>query len=181
MLSITRRAIVALFISGVLSLSAQSLTPAQIQTLRTDILADPAFASVPNNDDGHFAIAAAYNQQASPNFTVWKTSVFTKDVFDGLNWTEFIARSAGERDAFTLMMRNGVINPSRPNIRQGLNDIFSGAGGANTRTALLAIFKRLTTRAEKLFAAGTGSDATPATMTFEGSLSYQDVAVARNQ
>ena len=74
----------------------------------------------------------------------------------------------------------GAINFSRPNVRQGLQDIFSGAGGASQRTHLLAIGRRLTTRAEKLFSAGTGSTASPGTMGFEGNLSYQDVQEARN-
>jgi hypothetical protein len=36
------------------------------------------------------------------------------------------------------------------------------------------------TRAEKLFATGTGSDAVPAQLTFEGSVSGNDVRQARN-
>ena len=110
------------------------LTTAQLQTLKADILADPAFASIPNNDDGNFAIAAVYNALASPAWRVWKTSVTTSECKDAINWTEYI----------------------------------------------MALAKRDATRAEKLFSTGTGSDATPATMTFEGSLSYSDVSAARN-
>lgn len=154
------------------------LTTAQLATLKADILVN--FPSVANNDDGHFAIAAAYNLLASPAWTVWKTSLETKAVFDALEWTAFIARSTGERDAFGLMMRDGVIDPSRSNIRQGINDIFSGPGGATQRASLVALAKRFAARAEKLFSTGTGTDAVPATMTFEGNLSYSDVSAARN-
>lgn len=156
------------------------LTTAQQATLKADILADPTFSAMPNNDDSNFAIAAAYNLAASPTWTVWKSAVSTAEVKDSVNWTEYIGRSAGERAAFELMVSNGIINPSRANVRQGLTDIFSGAQGATTRNALLAISKRSATRAEKLFSTGTGSDASPATMGFEGTLSYQDVSAARN-
>lgn len=155
-----------------------ALTTAQLALLKADILA--AFPGVPNTDDQNFAIADAYNLLASPAFIVWKSTLETKAVFDALEWTTFIGRSVGERDAFTLMMRNGVIDPSRPNIRQGFTDIFSGPSGATQRASLLVLAKRSATRAEKLFSTGTGTDALPATMTFEGNLSFSDVSAARN-
>jgi len=58
--------------------------------------------------------------------------------------------------------------------------VFSGAGGATTRANLTAISKRDATRIEKLLATGTGSDAVPAVMAFEGNVSYQDIELARN-
>lgn len=155
------------------------LTLAQQQVLHDDIVADPAFNSVPTNADGHFAIAAAYNLPAAPAFIAWRTNVPTADCKKAMIWTEFVARSAGERDAWQFMLSNGFINAGDPNIRQGIQDVFSGPGGAASRAALVAIAKRAATRAEQLFATGTGSDASPATMTFEGALSFQDVEAAR--
>lgn len=156
------------------------LTPAQLTTLKADINADPVLAAHPNNSDGAFAIAVAYNLPASPVFRVWKTNVPTAVCKQAMVWTEFIGRSVGERDAWVFMLSNGFINAADANVRQGVSDIFSGAGGAGSRTALLAISKRDATRAEKLFATGTGSDAVPAVMSFEGNLTYQDVDSARN-
>lgn len=156
------------------------LTSSQAAALKADILADPVLNAYSNNSDGAFAIAAAYNLVATPTFTVWKTDVPTKDAKKAMVWTEYIARSAGERDAWQFMLSNGTINPADVNVRQGIQDIFSGAQGAQTRTNLTTIAKRSATRAEKLFATGTGTDVSPATMSFEGSLSYQDVEQARN-
>lgn len=156
------------------------LTTAQLQALKADILLDGALASLPNNSDAAFTIAAAYNQLASPNFTVWRTDVPVKDAKKATVWTEYIGRSQGERDAYQFMLSNGILDASDTNIRQGITDIFSGPTGANTRAALTAIAKRFATRAEKLFATGTGSDAAPAVMSFEGTLSFQDVEQARN-
>jgi hypothetical protein len=162
------------------------LTLAQLQALKADIAADPALASQPMNADGSFAIAELYNQPASPAFRVWRTNIPVSDLKQAAVWTEFIARSAGERDAWQFMLAGGSaqsgssINAADPNIRQGIQDIFSGPGGVGSRANLTAIAKRDATRAERLFATGTGSEAVPATMTFEGSLSYQDVEAARS-
>lgn len=156
------------------------LTTAQGLTLKTDILADPAFASVPNNSDGNFLIASAYNAVIAPAFRVWRTNVPTTDCKTAMVWTEYIARSAGERDAWQFMLSNGFLNAADPNVRQGIQDIFSGPGGVTSRTNLANIAKRDATRAEKLFSTGTGTEALPATMSFEGFLSFQDVQDARS-
>lgn len=155
------------------------LTSAQLATLKADILADAAFTGVPMNSDGDFLIAAAYNLLSSPAFIVWRTDVPTKDVKKAIVWTEYIGRSVGERDAFTLMISNGIINAADTNIRQGITDCFSGPTGASTRANLTAITKRTALRIEKVLATGTGSDASPGTMTFEGTISFQDIGAAR--
>ena len=156
------------------------LTTEQLQALKADIAADPAFEEVVHNSDGAFFIASIYNLTADPAFTVWKTDVPTAECKTGMMWTEYIGRSAGERDAWKFMLANGTINAADVNIRQGIADVFSGPQGAMTRANLLAIAKRFATRAEKLFAVGAGTDASPATMGFEGTLSYQNIMLAWN-
>jgi hypothetical protein len=166
------------------------LTDTQKQTLKADIAANTATVpwqgtptainTLPDNSDANFAIAGWYNQTAAPSWRVWRTNVPVKDCKKATTWTEYIGRSQGERDAWGFMLSNGILDASDPNVRQGILDIFSGPSGANTRAALTAIAKRDATRAEKLFSTGTGADANPATMGFEGALSYQDVGSARN-
>ena len=58
--------------------SSLMLTPPQLATLKTDILADATLNAFPNTADGAFEITTAYNIVASPDFWVWRTSV-TKD------------------------------------------------------------------------------------------------------
>ena len=159
-----------------------ALTTAQLAALKADILLDPVLSAQPMNSDGAFAIAAAYNLTAVPQFVVWRTDIPTKDVKKSVVWTEFIGRSAGERDSFQFMLSNGVINGADANVRQGINDIFSGASGATSRAQLTTLAKRDATRAQKLFSTGLGTTASPATPTFEDSftLSFQDVEAARN-
>ena len=164
------------------------LTTTQLVALKADILADPAFTSIPNNEDGAVTIANAYNLPAALDFWVWRTRVSQEEIVGVTtpdntvwSWTIYIGRSQGERDGWREMFADtGAINLSRLNVRQGLQDIFSGAGGLAQRTHLLAVGRRKSTRAEKLFAAGTGSTASPATMSVEGNLPYQDVLSARS-
>jgi hypothetical protein len=73
----------------------------------------------------------------------------------------------------------GSFNPSLTDMRAGFDSIFSGAGGVNTRAALLALYKRSARYIEKIFATGTGTDASPGTLVYEGTISYQDVQDAR--
>ncbi len=171
-----------------------ALTPAQLATLKANIAADPVLAAKPNNSDGNAEIAAAYDLPAAPAFWAWRTTVleneFTRDPALGTDgatvsnwsWTVYIARTQGERDAWARLFMGGAggCNPSLANVRQAVTDIFSGAGGATQRTHLLNVARRTTTRAEKLFAAGTGTAASPAVMGFEGRLSAADVDAARN-
>lgn len=158
------------------------LTSAQQATLKADIAANPDLNSKPNNSDGAFEIARLYNLAASPSFTVWKSLVSIKDVGDKFNGTELAGMTTANQTRLqtVALFSPGGVNPSLLDRRQMFDDIFSGAGGANTRANLLALWKRFATRVEKLFATGTGSDPSPATMTFEGAISYQDVDTARN-
>lgn len=156
------------------------LTSAQLATLKADILADPVLAAYPMNSDGAYAIAQAYNALASPAFTVWKTNVTRNEVGKAFVASALAAITAGNNDKLNNFAAwNEVVNPSRADQRAFFDDVFSVAAGASTRAALLVLWKRSATRLEKLFATGTGSDASPATMVVEGSIPYQDVEMAR--
>ena len=159
-----------------------ALTASQKTAIKSAILADPALSALPNNSDGNDAIAKALNQTASPSFTVWKTNVSITKVGDNIIGTELAGLTSLNTDRLrtVILLSSEGVNPSLSDRRAFFDDIFSGAGGANTRAKLLILWKRLATRAEKACATGTGSDASPATLSFEGSLSWQDVEEARN-
>lgn len=155
------------------------LTEAQLTTLKADIEADPILSALPSNIDSAFEIAAAYNLLANPAHIVWRTRVSTDEIMNnGFVWTAVDTLNVGKARIWDWMSRLGFINPSKANIRQGLVDAF-GAGSAMAQ-GILPHLKRGATRAEKLFATGTGSDASPGTLTFEGSLGFHDVDEARN-
>lgn len=149
------------------------LTPAQLTTLKADILADPVLAAYPVNSDGAFAIAEAY--KAETTFIVWRTSVPVDEIVNnGFIWTAVDTLQAGKARIWDWMRESGQINPSKANVRQGLQDAFGA-----TQPNIAQHLKRAANRGEKLFATGTGTTANPGTMTFEGELSYQDVERAR--
>ena len=152
------------------------LTPEQKQTLKTNIQSTPAANAL--YVDGNLAgLAAYYNAESNPAHIVWKTNVPLNDVGRTFNAAEL----AGLTQLNTSRLQNLAawlatgVNPSVTAVRQFFDDIFSGAGGTNTRPALLALWKRTATRLEQVFATGTGSTANPATLVVEGSLSYTDL------
>ena len=147
------------------------LSPAQSATLKSDVAANTAVIpagqpwtgsfggmpinAVPNSGDGNTAIAGWYNLAASPAFTRWRKLVPLSEISKKINGTVTVLINAG-----------GGLDASLADQRRFFDDIFSGAGGTTTRADLLALWKKPSTNAEKLFATGTGSDATPATSAF---------------
>jgi hypothetical protein len=156
------------------------LTTAQAATVKAAILADGALApltSGPGTD--YAAIAAAMSADAAPAFVVWR-SVFTpaqsrKAIVSAI--TQLDNLTVGKRDALLYMVADNI-NSTDAASRQALDDL---CGTQNTlKAALLAAQKRNATRIEKVLATGTGSDAVPATATYEGGLSLGDVAAMFN-
>jgi len=159
------------------------LTDAQKQMLKAAIEADQALAAQPINSDGAFVIADALNQPVAPDYIVWRTSVELEEITqNGFDWTLVDALNVGQARIWEWLFGNPsrTINPSKPNVRQGIANVWTGSAPKNAvQVAVLGHCKRKATRIEKLLATGTGSDASPATMGFEGPLSYQDVQDAR--
>lgn len=167
-----------------------SLTASQLATLKAAIVSEPTWNALPNNDDGNAALAAVLNQTAVPDFIVYKTTLSRHEILTGASlegtvftWTggAYITRSQGERDAFREIFNStGAVDPRLPSIIAAFNDIFSGAGGATNRAHIAAISKRKATYAEKVLATGTGSLASPASLTLDGPISSTDINTARN-
>lgn len=158
-----------------------ALTTPQLQTLKTAINADPALSSQPMNSDGDYNIALAFQAVSNPAFTVWRSKVSileTGQAFNGTEWAGMTTANHTRLQTVAQYLDSGY-NASKADLRAMFNDIWSGAGGTVTRANLLVIWKRIANRAEALFATGTGSDAVPATMNFEGALDPADVHAAR--
>jgi hypothetical protein len=160
-----------------------ALTTAQKTTFKADIIAasDPACIALeasPTNSDFANAVAALYNANASPDYWVYKTNATLPDIGNAIVATELAGLTSLNVDRLSVIAQYAPsgINPSLADRRAAFDDIFSGAGGANTRTALAVLWRRLGRRVEKLLkTAGDGSTGTPATLGYEGPLSYQDV------
>lgn len=148
-----------------------SLTNEQLLVLKAEIDADPVLAAVPKTPDGVLAVLAAMKADASPAFIVWKTAVNPDEIMrNGMDWTRVDNLSVGKARIWEWMIRLGTFNPSKANIRAGIDATWVGtAADLAVRAIVYTHCKRNATRFEKLFAAGIGSDASPATMAFESS------------
>lgn len=157
------------------------LTTQQTAALRAAIDADQTLSALPNNPDGNAAVAAILNVTAAPAFIVWRTDVPIDEIMrNGMDWARVDNLSVGKARIWDWLGRLGSFDASRPNIRAGIDACWVGtAADLAVRAAVYTHCKRNATRAEKLFATGTGSDAVPATMTFQGELSARDVEEAR--
>ena len=92
------------------------------------------------------------------------------------------AITAGNNDKLANFAAwNETIDPQRADQRAFFDDIFSVAAGATTRAALNALWRRTTTRAENIFAVGTGTEASPAVLGWEGNVSLNDISDALNR
>lgn len=168
-----------------------TLSQAQLQTLATDLQNNTnqtvidALAAGNNN-----ALAEWYNQQASPDFFVFLNSVTVDEVRKSLDWSEVLDDTNGLTDlqqfGFNTLFSNGDYDPSNPNNRTALINIFP-PGMTNTRQAVLADATKLASNAEKLFSTtatgpggGDGSAANQsAVSSFLGTLSSNDINLAR--
>lgn len=156
-----------------------ALTPAQLSTLKAAINAetDAAFVAsrTANNEQG---MADWYN--VASTFVGWKSRVTLLETGQAFNGTEWAAMTSANHTRLTdvaLWISTGY-DASKADIRAMFNDIWSAAGGAVTRASLLALWKRVALRGEKLYCTGTGSDASPGVFVFEGNITAQNVSDA---
>lgn len=158
-----------------------ALTPEQMATLKADIQADPTMSALPNTNAGNMLIAEMYEALASPVFTVWKTYVTVEEIMaNGFDWTRVDAATVGKARIWEWMTNQGSMNPSKANVRAGINDAWSGAPNASHLAGITAHLHRSANRLEKLLAVGTGSVASPAVMGYEGSISPDELESVRN-
>jgi hypothetical protein len=162
---------------------------------------------VPNNGDGNFAVAGWYNQTASPAHIVWRDlpmeTILGLITYASMTPADAVptspdsavqvwkARSlACQGKQFNL--QNLTIGRStapmkRTNYRAAMQDCLTnlpaGASGnliAANWVGVRDAAKFSATYAEKLFATGTGSTATPADLGYEGAITGDDAEQARN-
>lgn len=158
------------------------MTPAQLIVLKAAILAETDPTLVQARTAGATGLMKEF-YNGSSTFVVWKTLVTVREtgkVFNGSEWASMTSANHTRLTDVALWVGMGY-DASKADIRAMFDDIWSGAGGAATRANLLALWKRFATRAEKLFCTGTGIDAVPGLLVFEGSVSEYDIVQATTQ
>ncbi len=158
------------------------LTNAQKLILKNWILA---------NRGGVFdqAAADALNAAATPTYYVYRTAVPMSEIMlNGFDWARVDNLSVGKARIWDWMNQadpiNRSINPSKSNIRAGINAVWTGtAADLAVRAAVYLHCQRLATVAEKLLKAtgnGTAADGSgdgPATcgVNADGEVTLQNV------
>jgi hypothetical protein len=152
------------------------LTPEQKATLKMAIVADNALNAL--YTDGNLSgLAAAINSVAQPEFIVWKTSVSVDEIMrNGMDWARVDNLTVGKARIWDWLGRLGSFDASKPNVRVGIDSAWVGtAADVVVRASIYTHCKRSATFVEKLLASGTGSDANPATMSYEGEVSWSEL------
>jgi len=130
----------------------------------------PEIATAITNKDLQ-AITGFYNEDDPGGALCWRPVMSVYEIKQQIVWTEYLATSVTEKQTFELIISNGEIQSSDPNIRAGIADIFAGPQLAQTRANLLNAAQRIMNRLELLFADTAES---PATLVVEGPLSASD-------
>jgi hypothetical protein len=177
-----------------------SLTGAQVTAIQTFLLATPSI--MPAVRAGQTDVVTGF-LNADSTMKVWRTFTNINDINNNINWANFTPSTiatGGGQDAMNFMLacqgkqfnlqnlinsanRSGQLATGLGNIRAGLQDsltgIQSGAAGAilggGWANVQLAI-QRFASNYESLFATGTGTQASPASLVYEGPISRIDAA-----
>ena len=173
---------------------------AQLQTLRTAILADATLAEMVAAGNIGPALSVL-NAIIEPVFIVWRSSTATQEIYDAITWAKLTPNDTPDGTALwtnralscqgkqfnvqTLLQGRESINSARQNVQSGLQDALtnvpSGAGGATVSAgwaAVRLVMQRQATRGEKVFAIGPGTAANPASLGFEGMITDSDIEAA---
>lgn len=157
------------------------LTPAQAATFAADVAVDPTLSALPPNSDSATTIAKAYAQPAAGEWIVWRTDVTAEETGNAWLGTDIDGMSSLNMQRLQLLLASapsGIYDMSRVDRRDGFELPFGTNPNNGSRVAMRAVWKRQANRLEKLFASGTGTTGSPATMTVVGIMSYIEVMAA---
>lgn len=154
----------------------------QLAILKADILAatdQPTVDARLIRDD--VTLATLYNAQASPLFWVWRSTLTAEQARAAIAGGEGLSQldnlTAGKRDAL-LWLFQGTTQPASAAQRDAIQNL---CGTQNLlKAAITAAQKRTVTRAERLYATGTGTEATPGVSGWEGTVTHMDISDALN-
>lgn len=134
------------------------LNATQKATLLADINADAGRqAQLAAGQDQ--ALADYYNGATA--FDGWRSRCTideTGQVFVGTEWAGMTGANHVRLQTIAQYFQNTGYDPSKTDIRAMFNDIWSGAGGTNTRAALAVLWKKKLTVLQKLLSADGDAD-----------------------
>lgn len=148
---------------------------AQLTALKAAVLAETNATLVARRTAGnHDGIAKWYN--GASTVIVWRSSVAKSDVLEQIAIADLTALTADQRDMLRVYLSGEVVPSNRARVRAAFASLFGASG---TATRLAALWKRPATFAEAIFASGgSGTDADPHKLGFEGDITTADLAEA---
>lgn len=156
------------------------LTEVQIASLRAACFSDAPAAAFFQSPGDAAGLRGYLNATTSPAFIVWRTRVTQDEIMlNGFDWARVDNLSVGKARVWEWIFDNDAkaINPSKPNVRSGIDATWVGTSAdLAVRAAVYGHCKRAATRAERMLAIGTGTEAVPAVMTIEGEISETEAA-----
>lgn len=151
------------------------MTPQQLSTLKTVALADVEAASyIANGQDNQLQDWL----NTATTFWVWRsfmTAAMSREALvEGASQLDSL--TAGKRESL-FRLCDGDLAVYKSTVRAAIDDLCGTQ--ALLKSAFLAAEKRVCSRAEKALATGTGTNAVPATLGWEGVISGTDVSEIR--
>lgn len=159
-----------------------ALTPAQLQTLKTAILAetDPAFVTARTNGQTPL-MTAFYNSPTSPAVKAWASMVEPLTSDEATPWTAFDALTAGRRDSWVQFFAFPR-DYSKGAVRKWVTDIWGAASaGSNAATILTDAGQRTITRGEAVLggtAPASTNTVTAIKLVWEGQITDEDISAS---
>lgn len=160
-----------------------ALTPEQLQTFRAALYAETDPELVEYRTTGATGrVAEWYNKVGASAPIVWKTSLQLEEITsNGFDWVRVDNLSVGKARIWEWMFgsEDKSINPSKPNIRAGIAEVWKGtAADLAVQAVVLGHCKRPATRIEALFATGLGTVESPSTLVVVDQLRESEVDAA---
>ena len=152
------------------------LTTGQKATLKAFIEADATLSQLAANREVYQEILDALHSLAEPDYIVWRSSLSPdlarQAIVSGDQLAQLDNLAASKRDSLIYAF-SGPINCASSAVRGAIDNL---CGTQNVlKAALTAAMKRKATVLEKLFAVGSGTDASPSTLVVETALSLPEL------
>jgi hypothetical protein len=161
-----------------------ALTLEQLAVFKTALFAetDPTLVAYRTNGQTSL-IRDWYNATDTSNYVIWRNSVTLDEIMqNGFDWTQVDNQTVGKARIWEWLFSNQTksINPSKANVRAGIDEAWKGtAAMLAVRAAVYVHCKKFSSRIDKLFATGAGTDASPSVALYL-TLTEQDVITALN-
>lgn len=122
------------------------MTPQQLSTLKSAIIADPVAGPIRLAGDTYSLMAWCNGPSTT---SAWRVDVEGDEIYNVHKPVEYIARSAAERQAFDLMVCGGRLHNFTVSAkRKAVSDIFSGTTNNSSRTLIFAVAQEFASNAQ---------------------------------